>query len=817
MHLKVFIRSWFACVPRFACLRLLAAISALCSLSWAAVPNRYIVELSTEPVARHVARRTGLAGRRLHAMLQGSEARVHRGRIRAEQGRARLEIARQSGAVTGSVNTVANALMVSIADENAAQLAQIPGVIAVHRVRTFKLYLDRAAVVHKVRDAWAQVGVDKAGAGIKIAIIDTGVDSGHAGFQDASLALPAGFPKTNADSDVAFTNNKVIVARSYANYFEKPDADSSARDRIGHGTATAMTAAGVLNAGPLATISGMAPKAYIGSYKVFGSPNVNDGATDDAILKAIDDAVNDGMDIISLSLGADAASATDSDPEVKALEHAAAVGVIVVVAAGNNGPDPNTIGSPATAPSAIAVGASTSDRIFAASATVAGNRYLAIPGSGVDTTHPVTAPLRDVSALDGDGLACSRLPSQSLNGTIAFILRGTCPLLTKARNAAQAGAVGAIIYSGPGQSLTGFSAPLLPTSLINNQAGVEIKNLLASDSGLTATLDFAFGPVAVDPNNLASFTSKGPNVDSAIKPDLVAVGTNVYTAAQKFDADGDLYDPSGYGTYNGTSFSTPIVAGAAALLKSARPGLTVAQYRSLLINSAAPAFLRPDTAARVQESGAGLLDMTAALRATSVSYPTSLSFGNGAPDAQFSRTLTISNIGASSETYSLSVTSRDGVAAPQLATDTVRLEPGASFALPVNFSASSLQPGQYEGFIRIFAINSGSETHVPYWYAVPSGTPRFLTSLFVDDTSPRAGLLDTEAIVFRITDDTGVPVTNVDPQGSVVSGGGTVRRVYSIDSRVPGAFAVDVIPRRGSNVFQIQAGDLTRTFTIVTR
>ena len=799
--------------PGFVCLWLLGAVS----LAWTAVPNRYIVELSTEPVARHVARRSGLAGLRLHAMLQGSEARVHRSRIRAEQDRARQEIVRQSGTVVGSVNTVANALMVRIPDEKAARLAHIPGVIAVHRARMFKLYLDRAAVVHKVRDAWAQIGVDKAGAGIKIGLIDTGVDNGHPGFQDPSLTIPAGFPKTNADSDVAFTNNKVIVARSYADYFEKPDPDPSARDRSGHGTATAMAAAGVLNAGPLATISGIAPKAFIGSYKVFGSPNVNDGATDDAILKAIDDAVSDGMDIISMSLGSDAASAPDSDPEVKALEHAASVGVIVVVAAGNNGPDPNTIGSPATAPSAIAVGASFSDRIFAAGVTVAGNRYLAIPGGGVDTGQQVTAPLTDVAPLDGNGLACNTLPAGSLNGTIAFIMRGTCPLITKARNAARAGAAGALIYSSPGQSLTGFSAPVLPTSLIGYEGGVEIKNLLGSNSGITATLDFSFGPVSVDPNSLASFTAKGPNADGGIKPDLVAVGTNVYTATQKYDLDGDLYDPSGYGTYNGTSFSTPIVAGAAALLKSARPGLTVAQYRSLLINSAAPAFLRPDTPARVQQSGGGLLDVSAALRSTAAAYPTSLSFGNGPPNAQLSRTLTISNTGASAETYSLSVASRDGVAAPQLATDTIQLDPCASVDLPVIFSAVALQPGQYEGFIRIFGTNSGVETHVPYWYAVASGTPRFLTSLFTDDTTPRPGFLDTEAIIFRITDDTGIAVTNLDPQGSVVSGGGTIRRVYSIDNEVPGAFAIDVIPRRGSNVFQIQAGDLIRTFTIVSR
>src|SRR5437016_1792967 len=148
----------------------------------------------------------------------------------------------------------------------------------------FCLVLDHALPLHKVPDAWNMVGIDNAGAGMKIGFIDTGIDAGHPGFQDSSLAIPDGFPRVNADSDVAYTNNKVIVARSYASLFSKRDPDPSARDHIGHGTATSMAAAGVTNAGPLATIAGVAPKAWLGSYKVFGSPGVNDNASESAIL-----------------------------------------------------------------------------------------------------------------------------------------------------------------------------------------------------------------------------------------------------------------------------------------------------------------------------------------------------------------------------------------------------------------------------------------------------------------------------------------------------------------------------------------------------
>src|SRR5207248_832343 len=138
--------------------------------------------------------------------------------------------------------------------------------------------------------AWNTIGVDKAGLGVKIAIIDSGIDITHPGMQDSSLQIPDGFPKTNVDSDTAFTNTKVIVARSYAALFQTVEDDISARDVVGHGTATAMAAGGARNTGPIGPIVGVAPKAFLGSYKVIGS---NGGGTSDIILKAVDDAAAD--------------------------------------------------------------------------------------------------------------------------------------------------------------------------------------------------------------------------------------------------------------------------------------------------------------------------------------------------------------------------------------------------------------------------------------------------------------------------------------------------------------------------------------------
>src|SRR5260370_5265838 len=267
-----------------------------CALAAAAVPNQYIVEIEGDPVAVHLARQAP------RASLRSETARQKRSQIRDQQRTVRAQLEAAEARVMGSLDTVANALIVSIPDGKAASLASIPGVLRVHPVRRFKLSLDHALPLHHVPEAWQQVGIGNAGAGTKIGVIDTGIDVDHQGFQDPSLTVPSGFPRVNASSDLAFTNNKVIVARSYAALFESPDPDTSARDHVGHGTATSMAAAGVANTGPLAAISGVAPKAWLGSYKVFGSPGVNDSATDASIIKAIEDAVNDGMDVINLSL-----------------------------------------------------------------------------------------------------------------------------------------------------------------------------------------------------------------------------------------------------------------------------------------------------------------------------------------------------------------------------------------------------------------------------------------------------------------------------------------------------------------------------------
>ncbi len=772
------------------------------------VPGRYIVELTTEPVADHVARLGARGG------VRGAAASTHRARLRTEQQQARLLIEQRNGTVLDSINTVGNALFVRISDSDAAKLATLPGVKRVLPVRTFHMVLDQAVILHNVTEVWDQIGSDRAGAGIKVAILDTGIDSGHAGFQDASLPVPDSFPRTNASSDVQFTNNKIIVARSYVSLLPNRDPDWSARDRVGHGTALAMIAAGVRNAAPLATLTGIAPKAYLGSYKVFGTPGYNDSSADDVILKAIDDAVSDGMDVINLSLGDDLAPRLADDLEAQAIERASQAGVIVAVAVGNNGPDLNTIASPATAPSAIAAGATTNNRTFAASVDAPGvGTFVAIPGSGNAPAAPVSGALVDVASLDTTGQACSSLPSGSLQNSIALILRGSCTFELKLTNAQRAGAAGAVVYAAqdsPSPLTMYVGAASLPAEMIGYNDGMAIKQALAGGASLAGTLQFTLGKVAIAANRLTDFTAVGPSVDLGVKPDLMAVGGDVYTATQSFDPNGEMYDPSGFVLVDGTSFSTPMVAGTAALIKSVRPGLSTDQYRSLLINTAAPVA---DTS--VEQSGAGLLDANAALHSTVTSYPTSLSFGAGGADPQLSRTLTITNVGSDTETFQIAAVPRNEGPAPTFSTASVELAAGGTTDLGVVFAASGLTSGGYEGFITITGASSGTVARVPYWYATTSDTPSFI-AILDSTTSARRGSMQRDAILFRVTDAAGVALPAAQAQVSVVSGGGAVGTVHSYDADVPGLFGVDVQLgfAAGQNVFQVQAGPVTVNVSI---
>ncbi|MFN3326391.1 MAG: S8 family serine peptidase [Bryobacteraceae bacterium] len=758
------------------------------------VEDEFIVELTEQPAVTVRAR--------------ANRAEQLR-RVRSEQQRTRRAIEQgEQAEILDRVETVANALFVRMPrvrsrEANAARLARWRGVARVHPVRYHQILLNQALGLQEIPAAWTRLGgFHRAGEGMKIAIVDTGVDATHPGLRDPSLPMPDGFPRVNRESDLQFTNSKVIVARAY-DLASRPDSEVTARDRVGHGTAVAMVAAGDLNTGPFGNLIGVAPKAWIGSYKVF--PDGQAGAPDTLILKALDDAVADGMDVINLSLGSLMAGRPEEDILASAVERAARDGVIVVVAAGNDGPDPNTISSPATSPSAIAVGNSLNDRIFAATVDIeGGERHVAIPASGFESRPPVSGPLRDVAASDGSGLACSPLPENALRGTVALILRGECFFEDKLRHAEAAGAIAAVVYTDaarPDPISMDVGPARLPASMVGYRSGVELKEQLA-EMPLNVTLRFQANPVWVNPHFLNEGSSRGPGPDAAIKPDLVAVGTSVYTAR-----------PGSYTVASGTSVSAPMVAGAAALLKAARPGLTVAQYRSLLINSTRA--LHRDFEGEILSGGAGILQLEPAMRNTIAAAPASLSFGFAGQTANLTRSLVLTNLSGESGMFHVRAAPAGDGPKPELPVASVWLDPGESKQIEVRWPAADLTPGQYQGFLRVSASTSEIEARIPYWFGVPSEVARHVTVLSAPDSGTTGSL---QFITIRITDAAGIPI-RTEPQVSVVQGGGSVEQIRLIDSQAPGAFRIRVRlgMEAGPNVFRVQAGEIHRDITIRAR
>src|ERR1700730_2130274 len=180
--------------------------------------HRYMVELSGPSVAEHLASEGKRTGKRV--VLESETAKTRRQQLRGEQKQVQTALEGLGIRVLDHTETVSNTLIVDMPDNLVDRVAALPGVKRVQKARPVKMKIDHALPLHNVPQAWAATGgMANAGKGIKIGMIDTGIDITHPGMQDSTLQVPAGFPKVNADSDVAYTNSKVIVARSYAALF----------------------------------------------------------------------------------------------------------------------------------------------------------------------------------------------------------------------------------------------------------------------------------------------------------------------------------------------------------------------------------------------------------------------------------------------------------------------------------------------------------------------------------------------------------------------------------------------------------------------
>jgi subtilisin family serine protease len=413
-------------------------------------------------------------------------------------------------------------------------------------------------------------------------------------------------------------NNKMIGARFFLEGAEAggPIDEGeifSARDVDGHGTHTATTAAGnKVNASIFGTllgrVEGMAPRARIAAYKACwlrpGDLRATCNTSD--LTNAIDSAVADGVHIINYSVGS--SLLTTTAPDDIALMAAANAGILTVVAAGNEGPNFGTIGSPAGAPWVLTAGASSRDGEHSleamevtAPSSVAG-RYAVKEAS-------FTPRLIDSGRIEGrlvlvddgddtlgDGSAgttfdaCEPLVNDDeVSGNIAYIQRGGCEFGIKVANAADAGAVAALVFNIAGDPIvmTGTSGLSdIPALMVGQADGNLLLDEIDAGSAIEVLLDKGLFLTEADTGNVVgTFSARGPGpAQDILKPDVTAPGINILAGFTPDAANSMAGEQFAFLT--GTSMSTPHVAGIAALLREAHPDWSPAAIKSALMTTA---------------------------------------------------------------------------------------------------------------------------------------------------------------------------------------------------------------------------------------
>ncbi len=705
-----------------------------------------VVELQGEPVAVHQRLATRLPRREVD--FDSSEARAYEAQLDVEHAsfKSRAALISPNLRVRTELRRLGNAVSIEASPSELTAIAAMPGVKRVELVKECFATLDTSVPLINAPAMWDRVGgPSNAGEGMKIAIVDTGIDVTNPLFSDVGFTAPAGFPRTNGSgSNVALTNNKIIVAKGFL------VGDTSALDENGHGTNVAGIAAG--NAGtisPLGPLSGVAPRAYLGNYRALGAGG---GGGTDLIGRAVDEAVADHFDVINMSLG------TVNPPTAAGfledvVQHAVdAGGVVVVIAAGNTTDEtagqPMTISSPGISPEAITVGATSNSHLAGPRATA----IVAVPGADDPSLASITAPRAvgtfnppaldgalgplpyvDVSTLDGGNRGCGALPAGSLKGKIALIERGNCNFSQKVDNADQAGAVAVIIYNkdiseGPdgGENLFPFGADdtKILSVLVKRSIGLALKSWLQSHAGAQATITpQAVGEVSVPADLLATFSALGPSVVEGLKPDVSAPGISIYSGAIKAgDPIKGVVDPSGFMSEQGTSQAAPHVAGAAALIRQLNPTFTPEQVKSVLISSAmTDVFI--DTAkkerAGVLDTGGGRIDLGGASSVTATLSPPSLSFGIRklkGKNVNVSIDLKLTSLIDGQNSFTIGVQQLDpgdGITVTS-STGSLSLTRGQASTATITMAAvAGSQRRDYTGYVLI--TGGGQTLHVPYW------------------------------------------------------------------------------------------------------
>jgi minor extracellular serine protease Vpr len=572
-----------------------------------------------------------------------------------------------SAKVTGEYDISLNAVAVQL---NGTPLATIAAAPMVQSAEYNALYYPNLSESYKIinaSDAWTGAGGRAtAGAGIKIGDIDTGIDETHPFFDPTGFSYPEGFPKCDAadsashheDQDCNYVSEKVIVAKVFYNKALQQGLDAQA---IGdHGSHTAGIAAGVtgktavVNGVSIDDMSGIAPGAWLGNYNVF--PNDIPSARSEDILNAVDEAIEDGMDILNLSLGGGYHG--NNDLLAMGLDNAVDAGVVVAVAAGNSGPGQGTLESPGRSRKAITVGGSTNQHFVGQPFTYPAGGGTTV-GAAVGEFDPLPAASFDLFDTHSDGCA-SVDPGAS--DKLAIIDRGVCTFSQKVANAKAAGAIAVLIINNvAGDPIAmartaGFDDDL-PAVMIGKTEGAALRVANPPDASAVATFQEFITPQNKD---IAYGNSgQGPtDVDLAVKPDLTSVAVNVLSSITCVGKPAGCPDNgSGWAFFTGTSMSTPHIAGGAAVLLQLYPDWSPAQIKSALVNHAD--LVVKDAATGLHDTGptlqgGGRENLSVSAEATTWMDPVSASFGRVTVGHPTSVTITLYNPTNADQTFAVS-------------------------------------------------------------------------------------------------------------------------------------------------------------------
>lgn len=637
-------------------------------------------------------------------------------------------------------------------------LSMMPGVrnVALDYARVPMVYTSTALInAPAVWGCGAVGGRENGGAGVKVASMDGGLHHEAPMFSGEGYDYPADFPAGGLGLK-ANNNGKIIASRAYFRTFDPPAAGDEnpwpGMRGTSHGTHTGSTAAGnIVDAEvlgfPLPEISGVAPGAWVMSYRVFYHSITADGSFHDAEgIAALEDIVRDGADVLNNSWGGGPGSVGgEFDAIDAALINATKAGIFVSMSTGNAGPGSGTTDHPSSGYINVAASTTTgtlsAGRLSAVSpdpeptvpAPAQGQPFgdadfgAPLPMGETLTYEYVTSDSVDPVNLTG----CQPWDGQPFEGKAALISRGDCYFSDKVRNAEQAGAEFVVVYNNDGDELISMGcgdecSDITISSIFVSQSTGEALVQWFNDNPDGALLEVdlqAFQAGAV-PDRIVAFSSRGPGVGNVLKPDIAAPGSNI--VAQGYGS-GDGEDRHlGWGQASGTSMAAPHVAGAAALIRQARPDWTNAQIKSAMMSTSKymDMYNWNGTPAQPLDMGAGRLDLTNVLDPGVFLSPPSLSFGMMKGAEVKTMTFEVCNISGAEEQYDLSTLfTGDGFDATtpltgcEVSPASVTLAADESAEITVTFDAGAAPwLGDNQGYVVL--SGEAHEAHLPVWARV---------------------------------------------------------------------------------------------------